>query len=63
MMRAIEAIKRAAEILRTILGVPNYDRYVAHMRRHHPELSMLSRDQFVDERMMDRYARPGTRCC
>lgn len=63
MMRAIEAIKRAAEILRTILGVPNYDRYVAHMRRHHPEMLLMSHDQFVRERMNDRYARPGTRCC
>jgi uncharacterized short protein YbdD (DUF466 family) len=38
-----------------MVGVPDYDRYLAHMREAHPELVPLSRDAFVRDRMQARY--------
>ena len=46
--------------LMTQLG---YDRYVAHVNAHHPGAQPLSRDEFVKQRMIDKYSRPGGRCC
>jgi len=60
---ARESIERAACIVRRVIGVPDYDRYVAHVREHHPGQEPLSQDEFVRERMIDKYSRPGGRCC
>ncbi|HUQ19200.1 MAG TPA: YbdD/YjiX family protein [Gemmatimonadaceae bacterium] len=51
------------EKLRAIIGVPDYDRYVEHCRLHHPDAELMTRDQFVSERMQRKYSTPGTRCC
>ncbi|HEV2181618.1 MAG TPA: YbdD/YjiX family protein [Gemmatimonadaceae bacterium] len=53
----------AARIARSIVGAPDYDRYLAHMRRRHPAQRPLTRDEFARARMEDRYNRPGARCC
>ena len=53
----------ACAVLRRVIGVPDYDTYVAHMQAAHPERRMLTRDEFARERMADRYSRPGNRCC
>jgi uncharacterized short protein YbdD (DUF466 family) len=52
-----------AQVIRRIIGVPDYDRYVAHMRVCHPEAQPLSREEFSLQRLEDRYSRPGARCC
>ena len=46
-----------------IIGVPDYEGYVVHMRERHPEQPVLSRDDFMRERLAARYERPGARCC
>lgn len=56
-------VRRAADIVRRIVGVPDYERYVAHMRAHHPERTPLTRDAFIRDRQTDRYSKPGARCC
>jgi uncharacterized short protein YbdD (DUF466 family) len=56
-------VRRALKVLRTIIGEPDYDRYVAHMRAHHPECAIASHDEFMKQRMESRYTRPGSRCC
>ncbi len=56
-------IERALEVVRRIIGVPDYDRYVAHMHAHHPDAELLSHDEFVRQRLVDRYSKPGARCC
>jgi uncharacterized short protein YbdD (DUF466 family) len=60
---AKDRIERAACVLRRIIGVPDYDRYVAHVNAHHPGAQPMSRDEFVKQRMIDKYSRPGGRCC
>jgi uncharacterized short protein YbdD (DUF466 family) len=52
-----------ARALRRVVGVPDYDAYLAHVRREHPECAPLSQDEFVRSRLDDRYSRPGARCC
>jgi uncharacterized short protein YbdD (DUF466 family) len=46
-----------------IIGVPDYDTYVQHMRLHHPERPVMSYPEFFDERMRARYRSGGGRCC
>jgi len=52
-----------ARVARVIAGAPDYERYLAHMRRRHPATRPLTRDEFTRARMRDRYDRPGSRCC
>jgi len=56
-------IDRAACVLRRVIGVPDYDTYVAHVSAHHPGAVPMSRDEFTRQRLVDKYSRPGSRCC
>jgi len=56
-------LQLAARVVRTIVGAPDYERYVAHMREHHPACDLVSRDEFMQQRLENRYSRPGSRCC
>ena len=66
-------VANAGAIVRRIIGAPDYDRYVAHLRDHHPGARPMTYDEFARQRMVDgdqglvvaadRYSRPGTRCC
>jgi uncharacterized short protein YbdD (DUF466 family) len=49
--------------LRTIIGVPDYERYIEHCRTHHPDSVPMTRDEFVIDRLNSKYSKPGTRCC
>jgi uncharacterized short protein YbdD (DUF466 family) len=55
--------QRVATVVRRIIGVPDYDRYVAHLRAHHPEITPPCRRDFEQQRVMERYSKPGARCC
>lgn len=46
-----------------MVGVPDYERYLAHMRATHPELTPLSREAFVRGRMLARYGGKGCGKC
>jgi len=53
----------AAVVMGRIIGVPDYDRYVAHVRHAHPGTEPMSREEFERSRLEDRYSKPGQRCC
>lgn len=57
------ALQRTAVIVRRIIGVPDYETYLEHMRQHYPDCTPLDPTTFERERMADRYIRGGTRCC
>ncbi|MDZ7632457.1 MAG: YbdD/YjiX family protein [Gemmatimonadaceae bacterium] len=61
--RAWARWKACIRTLRTIIGVPDYDRYLRHMRAHHPECAVLAPDEFARQRLEARYSKPGSRCC
>jgi len=52
-----------ASILSRIVGAPDYDAYLAHLRECHPEQTPLSKEEFVRQRLEERYNTPGNRCC
>ena len=56
-------IARVGCVLRTVLGAPDYARYVAHRRVMHPGEPVMAEREFLRERERARYERPGARCC
>jgi uncharacterized short protein YbdD (DUF466 family) len=58
-----EKLERAAAVVRRIIGVPDYDTYVAHINACHAGTVPMTREEFVKSRMEDKYSRPGQRCC
>jgi uncharacterized short protein YbdD (DUF466 family) len=60
---AFSVARRVAAVLRRIIGVPDYDVYVAHLRECHPGLEPMSERDFHRERLSARYSQPGNRCC
>lgn len=61
--RVVAALHAAARVVRTVIGAPDYERYVAHARTCHPERAPLTRDEFARQRLERRYNSPGSRCC
>jgi len=53
----------AVQTARLIVGVPDYEVYLAHMRRMHPLATPMTREEFFGERMQARYGRGASRCC
>jgi uncharacterized short protein YbdD (DUF466 family) len=56
-------LARSAAALRAIAGVPDYGRYLAHMRFAHPGDRVMTETEFNAARTGDRYDRVGSRCC
>ena len=51
-----------ASAARRIIGIPDYDAYVAHLHARHPDRPIPTRAEFFAERQQARY-RGGGRCC
>ena len=60
-MRALA--ERVANVLRRVMGVPDYAGYLIHMRAHHPAVPPLDEAAFARDALSRRYDRPGSRCC
>ncbi len=56
-------LARVGAIVRRIIGAPDYETYVKHVRECHPEREPMSEQEFVAERLSSRYEKPGSRCC
>lgn len=54
---------RSASFIRAVLGIPDYERYLAHMRSAHPGDRVMSETEFRHTSMNDRYNRTGSKCC
>lgn len=55
-----------AKTARLMVGVPDYEAYVAHRRRAHPNEPVMSYEDFFRERQASRYGEGGgkiSRCC
>lgn len=63
-MRSLRAwATRAVAIVRRIVGVPDYDAYLAHMQRQYPDCTPMDPRTFERERLAAKYTQPGSRCC
>jgi uncharacterized short protein YbdD (DUF466 family) len=48
---------------RQVFGIPDYERYVAHMAAQHPDEPPLSRREFFAQSIDRNYGKSGPRCC
>jgi uncharacterized short protein YbdD (DUF466 family) len=55
--------EQMAATARLMVGVPDYDAYVNHMRVRHPEQSPLDYTSFFRARQEARYGGAQSRCC
>ena len=58
-----DRLQQVIAVVRRIIGVPDYDAYLAHMHRHFPDCTPMDVRTFERERMADKYTQPGSRCC
>jgi uncharacterized short protein YbdD (DUF466 family) len=56
-------LRRIISAVRAVAGMPDYQAYVAHLRRCHPERPVPSERLFYDEFVERRYGDGPTRCC
>ena len=63
MRRLADALARLGSVLRRVIGAPDYERYVEHVRLAHPGLEPATREQFVRAAMARRYGKGASRCC
>ena len=54
--RAKFVCEMVAQTARLMVGVPDYETYVAHRRENHPGLPVMTYEEFFRERQEARYA-------
>jgi uncharacterized short protein YbdD (DUF466 family) len=61
----IDGVKLAAQTAHLMVGLPDYENYVAHRQQTHPDQPVMSRVEFFRERQESRYGGKGRvfRCC
>jgi uncharacterized short protein YbdD (DUF466 family) len=52
-----------SRLLRGVCGMPDYQRYLAHMQRCHPDTQPLSEHQFHRHAVDRRYGGARASCC
>ncbi len=58
------AARRVGQTARAMVGVADYDAYLAHMAANHPDRAAMTREAFFRDRQAARYGGGGTlRCC
>ena len=62
-MRLRNVMRRAAETARLMVGLPDYERYLAHRSAHHPGEPAMSPAEFHRERTERRFGQGTSRCC
>jgi uncharacterized short protein YbdD (DUF466 family) len=55
-VRAKFVCDMVAQTARLMVGVPDYETYVAHRRTNHPGLPVMTYEEFFRERQEARYA-------
>jgi uncharacterized short protein YbdD (DUF466 family) len=59
----VRMLQRIVSTIRAVAGMPDYEAYVAHLRRCHPERPVPTERRFYDEFIKRRYGDGPTRCC
>ncbi len=49
--------------LSALFGMPDYARYLAHQRSHHPDAPVMNEREFVRCELERKYSGGGARCC
>ena len=57
-------LTRLRQMARMMVGMPDYDAYLRHMRERHPHHPVMSHAEFFRERQEARYGgKNGGKCC
>ncbi|MGH7667849.1 MAG: CstA-like transporter-associated (seleno)protein [Gemmatimonadaceae bacterium] len=56
-------LRTMGDVTRRIIGAPDYERYVAHVRQCHAGERLLTRSEFSRLRLEEKYSKPGSKCC
>ncbi|WP_028218231.1 YbdD/YjiX family protein [Paraburkholderia oxyphila] len=51
------------QAMRLMVGLPDYEGYVAHMRATHPDRAPMTYEEFFRERQNARYGSGAGKCC
>lgn len=59
-----KASKYLGQAARMLVGIPDYDTYVEHMKKNHPVKPIMTYKEFFRDRQEARYGgKGGFRCC
>ncbi len=58
-----QAGRYLGQSLRLMVGLPDYDAYLNHMERTHPDQAPMSYEAFFQERLEARYGSRTGKCC
>lgn len=60
-----QAGRYLGQSMRLMVGLPEYDTYLAHMEKNHPDQPAMDYEEFFRERQEARYGGAGKRggCC
>jgi uncharacterized short protein YbdD (DUF466 family) len=61
--RLRDRLRVVRQACRQVFGIPDYERYLAHMAAHHAGESVLSRREFFARSIDRKYGKSGPRCC
>jgi uncharacterized short protein YbdD (DUF466 family) len=61
--RLTETVGQVRRAYLQIFGIPDYERYLAHVATHHPGEAPLSRRDFSARAIERKYSRAGPKCC
>lgn len=57
-------LKQVSLNVKTIFGMPNYERYLEHHAKHHPDEPVMSEKEYYMAALKNRYASGKiNRCC
>lgn len=54
--------KRSDRFLHLLVGMPSYDKYVEHMRLHHPDKIPKTQKEFFKEALENKYGAGSAKC-
>lgn len=56
--------KKSDRFFHLLVGMPSYDKYLEHMRTHHPHCAPKSQKEFFKDALEKKYGSGGgARCC
>jgi uncharacterized short protein YbdD (DUF466 family) len=61
--RSASRARQIMTAIRRIVGMPDYDAYVAHLRDHHPECVLPTEREYYGLYLRGRYGGGFSRCC
>ncbi len=60
---APRGLERALTALKRVVGMPNYEAYLEHLRTRHPECPLPTEREYFDEYLKGKYGGGFSRCC